>query len=479
MEHCRWGMLKFTAICLVMLLVWCSAGVAAAEPQSENLVQPPAEEEAAPEQKPPEKPPEYLPGNYYTGIVPYAPYTTTFEAGPSTGMLAPYGYGAAGDTLMRGWVSHPLGPVLVTPNLEYDGVYRTNVFETYNEKKSDYVNVINPGIRFELPVAGQHLLSLGYLGNDFIYSRFNDLSHYDQNVNADAKLNFSELSVNFGSAFRAATEEPTATIGPPFVLGRERDYYRTTPYFQATYKVADLWRLEGNYQFDDLSFPKEIDRIDDYQYNTLGTTLFYKFWPKTSALLQYVAVIRTHPFNSPQDNVVQTPLAGLTWETNAKLSGTVKFGYTFANYYQNLPGRNNSLDTWALSIQTLYKISQYTQLSLLAQRGIQEDVDYALDPYINSGLFLTLSHFWHYINVTSYLAFSYYNNDYFNTSVDTFTGELLKRNDDYTSFGAGLSRPLTRWLRVRLDYLYVNRGSNLSDVAYNEHKVLLGLQTSF
>ncbi len=477
MGHCHRGMWKCVAICLVMLTVWCSAGVAATEPQSENLVQPPAEEEAAPEQKPPEKPPELLP-EYYPGIVPYAPYTTTFEAGPSTGLLAPYGYGAAEDTLTRGWERYKLGPVGVSPYLEYDGIYRTNVFETYNDKKSDFVDTINPGIRFELPVAGQHLLSLGYLGNDFIYSRFNDLSHFDQNVNADAALNFSKLSVKFGSAFRDATEEPTATSAP-FISGRERDYYRTTPYFQAAYKLADLWRLEGNYQFDDLSFPKNIDRINDYQYNTLGTTLFYKFWPKTSALLQYVAVIRTHPYDSPLDNVVQTPLAGLTWEPTAKLSGTVKFGYTFANYYQNLPGQNNSQGSWALSVQTLYKISPYTQLSLLAQRGIQEDVDYYNNPYINSGLFLTLSHYWHYINVTSYTAFSYYNNQYISATIDTYTGALLKRNDDYYSFGAGLSRPLTRWLRVRLDYLYNDRASNYSFVPYNEHKVLLGLQTSF
>jgi polysaccharide biosynthesis protein VpsM len=481
MGHCRWGMLKFTGICLVMLMVWCSVGVAATAPQSENLVQPPAEEEAAPEQKPPEQPPALLP-SYYPGIVPstLAGYNLTFAPTVITGFVAPYGYGAVDDTLMRGWELYRLGPVVATPYLEYDGIYRTNVFQTYNDKKSDYVNTITPGIRFELPIAGQHSLSLGYLGNEFIYSRNYDLSHYDQNLNADAALNFSNLNVKFGSVFRAATEEPSALTSPlPFVPGRERDYYRTTPYFQVAYKVADLWRLEGNYQFDDLSFRSEKDNIDDYQYNTLGATLLYKFWPKTSALMQYVAVIRNHPFNSQFNNTVQTPLAGLTWEPTAKLSGTVKFGYSFTDYYQKIPGRNNSLDTWALSIQTIYKISRYTQLSLLAQRGIQEDVDYDLNPYTSSGLSLTLSHFWHAINVTSYLAFSYYNSDYLYTTVDPVTSTLLKRNDDYYSFGVGLSRPITKWLKVRLDYLYADRGSNLSYSSFNEHKVMLGLQTSF
>jgi len=479
MRYYRWGMLKFTGICVVMLMVWCSAAVAATEPQSANVVQPPAEE-AAPEQKPPEKPPEFLPPSYYPGIVPYAPYTTTFAPSPSTGLLAPYGYGPAEDTLGRGWETHPLGPVLVTPYFEYDGIYRSNVFESYNDKKADYVNALNPGVKFQLPIeGGQHNLSVGYLGNGFIYSRFSDLSHYDNNVNGDAAFNWSKLSVRFGSAFRAATEEPTNTGGAPFTIGEQRFYYRTTPYFSTAYKVADLWRVEANYQFDDLFFPKQQDRIDNYQYNTVGATLFYKFWPKTSALLQYITVFRNHPYDSQDNNTVQTPLVGLTWEPTAKLSGTVKFGYTFANYWQNLPGRNNSPDAFAMSLQTLYKMTRYTQVSLLAQRGIAEDVDYGNNPYITTGLWLTLSHFWHASNITSYVSFAYYNNAYTSTTQDTSTGAFLKRNDNYESFGAGLSRPLTKWLRLRLDYLYDNRGSNLSFASYNEHKVLFGIQTSF
>ncbi|MCL4504064.1 MAG: outer membrane beta-barrel protein, partial [Deltaproteobacteria bacterium] len=231
-----------------------------------------------------------------------------------------------------------------------------------------------------------------YLGNAFLYSRFSERSHFDQNVNADAAFNFSKLSIRGGSAFRAATEEPTAVVTPTnFTIGRQRFYYRTTPYLHAAYKMADRWRIEGNYQFDDLSFPKKIDRIDDYQYNTFGTTLFYKFWPKTSALVQYVAVTRTHPFDSTRDNVVHTPLVGLTWEPTAKLSGTVKFGYTIANYTNNLPGLQSSTNSWALSIQTLYKISRFTQLSLIAQRGIQEDADFANNGYINSLIIGTIS----------------------------------------------------------------------------------------
>jgi hypothetical protein len=477
-------MRQLAGIGVVIFLILFANGVMAAEPQLEKSDLPQVEEEAPPE-KPPEKPPEvlpkYVPGE--TPFDPYAPYTTTFGAGPMTGMLAPYGYGAAQDTLERGWKSHKLGPVNVTPYFAYDALYRSNLFQTYNNKKSDFANMLTPGIRFELPVAGTHKLSLGYLGNAFLYSRFSDISHYDQNVNADAALNFSKLSLRVGSAFRNATEEPSLNqVGPILTLTNKRVYNRVTPYFSAAYKVADLWRIETNYQFDSLSFVKSINRIDNYHDNTFGATIFYKFWPKTSALVQFISDIRTHPFDSTRNNVIYTPMAGLNWEPTAKLSGTVKVGYTIADYYNNniqTQTRGFNPDGLALSIQTLYKLSRYTQMSLVAQRALLEDVDNANQGYFNTGLLFTVSHFWHYFNVTSYASFSYYNNHYVFNNFNPGTNELKKRDDNITYAGAGLSRPLTQWLKLRLDYLYYNRGSNFNFYATNEHKVLLGAQTAF
>ncbi len=57
--------------------------------------------------------------------------------------------------------------------------------------------------------------------------------------------------------------------------------------------------------------------------------------------------------------------------------------------------------------------------------------------------------------------------------------ELKSRVDNIIYAGGGLSRPVTKWLRLRLDYLYYNRGSNFSFYSFNEHKVLLGVQSSF
>jgi hypothetical protein len=488
MKRCQVVMKPWGGIWLVILLILFSGPVKAAEPQPEKSALPQTGEEAVTQVKPPEKPPEVLP-QYIPGVTPfapYAPYTTTFGPGPVTGSLAPYGYGGAEDTLYRGWASHKLGAVRVAPFLEYDALYRSNIFQTYNNKKCDFVNMISPGIRFELPIAGTHKLSLGYLGNSYIYSRFSENSHYDQNVNADAAFNFSKLSFGAGASYRHATEEASLLqAGPLLTTGWERVYNRVTPYFKAAYKMADLWRFETNYQFDAFSYVKNIYRFSDYQSQTAGATIFYKFWPKTSVLLQYVANIVTHPNNSQSNYLVHTPMIGLNWDPTAKLSGEMKVGYSFTNYYNSDVGSQGfNPNGLALSIQALYKLSRYTQMSLIAQRSLSEDVNYNNSPfgnnsYFNSGLLFTLTHFFHYFNVTSYASFAYYNNHYIYDNFDPGTGLLKSRDDNVIYTGAGLSRPLTKWLRLRLDYLYYNRGSNFSFYSFNEHKVILGVQSSF
>jgi hypothetical protein len=485
MENIRLGMRQFAGICLVILIVLFSAGVKAAEPQPVKPEIPQAEDETTAEKKPPEKPLELIP-EYGPGGTPYADYgSTNFGAGPLSGPLAPYGNSAAEDTLLRGWQTHRLGALRFSPYLEYDALYRTNVFQTYSDKKSDFVSMINPGLRFELPVAETHKLSLGYLGNYFIYSRFSEISHYDHNVNADASFNFNKLSLRVGTTYRNATEEPTLVQNGPIVTqSNKRPYTLITPYFKGSYTMADLWRVEANYQFNGLNYGKAIDNVDNSQINSLGLTVFYKFWPKTSVLFQYIADIRNHPYDHSQDNVVQTPMVGLTWDATAKLSGTVKVGYSITSYSHSNVGGNNFAQGFnpnglALSIQTVYKIARFTQMSLVAQRALLEDPNSRNDTYYNTGFLFTVSHLWHYFKVTSYMSASYYNNNFIYDNFNPGTTELKRRIDNIVYFGGGLSREITRYLKLRLDYVYYNRGSNFNSYTTNEHKVLIGVQSSF
>jgi hypothetical protein len=439
-------------------------------------------EEAKKQEKPPPPLPQEKPGYFPTGTPTPAGSlelsSITTALGPTSGVLAPYGNPAAYDTLQRGWNIHKLGPFNVSPFLEYDGIYRSNIFQTSSDKKSDYINNINPGIRVELPIAQRHKLSLGYLGNFFIYSTYSDQSHYDQNVNLEGLLNFrGGLSVVMGNAFRYAVEEPSGEEP------RSRPYIRDTPYFRAAYRFADKWRVEGFYQFDLLNFSPGSEGINDlnsYREQAGGVSLYYKFWPKTSALVQYIMTSRVYPDSPESNSLTYSPLVGLTFDPTAKISGTVKLGYTFVNYTNENPIRNNSPSGFAMSVNTLYRYSRYTSLTLTLQRSKQDDIDTANNsPFWNTGLFVTLRHDWHRFKATSYVGFAYQNNYYINETLDVGTGEFKKRVDNLYYLNAGVSRPLTRWLRVRLDYSYIDRNSNISGNSYNDNRFLFGFQASF
>ena len=331
-EMNAWGyrskMAVVTLIILCGLLGWGRAW--GEEDQSEpSFSAPEVKEEKLPEKVQP-------PVGYTPGISAPDLYGT-LGLGPVTGILAPYGNPMAYDSLQRGWRSHRIGKLILTPYLAVEGLYRSNIFLTSTDKKSDFIMTLTPGLRAELPIAGRHRLSVGYLGTGFIYTNYSNQSHYDQNVNTDMTLNFKGgTTLRFGNTFRAATEEVNSEFS------QRRQYWQTTPYLTITRALADRWKLEGAYQFDTLQFAKEVDQINNYSQQNAAVTLFYRFWPKTSALVEYIFTYREYPNFSVDNNYAHSPLVGLTWDPTAKITGTIKFGYTFKQYDTDLPERNNS-----------------------------------------------------------------------------------------------------------------------------------------
>jgi len=458
---------KILLLTLGVFLLSVAGGPARGQVAKEPTVPEPAPEIKEPAKERPVEPPGYFPG-----LLP--PSTIgTIEAGPVSGLLAPYGNPAAYDNLLRGWRSHQAGKMTLVPFLEVAGQYRSNIFSTPADKQSDFLTTIIPGLRAEMRVAEKHRLSLGYLGNAFIYSRFSNQSHYDQNFNADLALNpEGKMSVRFGNTLRLATEERNSEFAV------ERNYLRNTPYITATYKLADRWKLEGNYQLDTLHFAKSADRFNDFNQHSAGATLYYRFLPKTAVLAQYIFVYREYPYLPADNTYSSSPLIGLSWDPTAKLSGNIKFGYTFANYETSINGRNNSPDGWTLSAQLTYRYSRYTSLMVTGQRSFQQDPDFANAGYNNSGVWITLNHDWTKFRVFSYISFFYVNNSYLNPAPNA-VGQIETRDDNLVGFGVGVSRPVTRWLNVRLAYSYVNRSSNFPGYGYNDNRVLGGIQASF
>jgi hypothetical protein len=465
-----WGITLTVSVLVLTGPAWGQAPPPRQEEVTAEEEAPPAPPKEEAEKLPPGAPEK--PGVFPAAAAPAA--TTTFEAGPVYGIVAPYGNPAAMDTLVRGWQVHSLAGVRFSPYLEYNGIYRSNIYGTANDRKADFINLVNPGMRMEVPLAAQHRISLGYLGNYFFYSKNDENSHYDHNVNVEGAFNFPVgLSLRLGNTYKRATEEQSATTG------HQRPYNRETPYFQGDYRLSDRLKLQGIYQLDDLMFVDSRDQSDNYREQLGGAALYYRFWPKTAAFVQYMITAREYPYTPQANNKAQSPFVGLTWDPTAKLSGSIKFGCTFKTYDQDSPTRKKSATDFACSIQTLYRYSRYTQITLTAQRSIQEDIDFGNNAYVNSGVYLAIYHELHYFEATAYIAGSYTNNSYVNAAPDPVTHQSVMRDDNLVTLGGGIVRPFTRWLRLRLDYTYTNRASNAGSLGYNDHRALIGVQSSF
>jgi len=247
----------------------------------------------------------------------------------------------------------------------------------------------------------------------------------------------------------------------------------------AAYNFADKWKIQTIYTYDIWQYDDSIDKFNNYREHSAGAYLFYKFWPKTSAFVGYGFSSRDYPSSPADNNTMHTPFVGLTWDPTSKLTGMIKFGYTFQNYVNGVSDRNNAPNSWAASVGTIYRFSRYTNLNVSLQRSIQQNLSFNNDAYKSTGVWVSLNHDWAALQMASYLSFSYSNGAYIGDSLDPSNGQFKTRNDNTMTFGAGVSRPVTRWARVRLDYSYINNASNFFIYEYNEHRVLLGLQLSF
>lgn len=426
------------------------------------------------EERPRELKPSQEPG-YFPSIVPYD-RKLTLEIGPVAGILAPYGNPAAMDTLRLG---KPVkaGPLRVAPYLDSSIGYRSNLFQTSNDKRATSVYNINPGMYAELPVAQRHKISVGYLGNGIIYpgSDLDNYSHYDNNVNVDASFNFpGNLSLRAGNYLRIATEEPTAQ------RTFQRFYHQWAPYLLANYAFADRWKLQAIYEFNKLYFASSSQSAaNDYNENVGGISLFYRLFPKTAVLGQFIVSHRAYPSQSISNNYSYTPMLGLTWDATAKLSGIIKAGYTIKDFENDRAGLlQNTPSTPTFSGQVTYKFDRRTNLAITLQRSIQQDADLTSNTaYENTAFYVTMNHLWAFWRLSSYANISYSLNDYINRSVNPGDG-LKYRQDSIITTGVGISRPLTRYLRLRLDYTYSNKASNFNTYSYNEHRMIFGIQAT-
>lgn len=365
-----------------------------------------------------------------------------------------------------------VGRLKVNPEIGVQEAYRSNIYQTENDTKSDMVTSIIPGVGLEYNFGDRHLLKAGYVGTWNNYARYSSNNYWDHRAFANLSLRFpGGFDLGLEQKYVNTWEERSANIN------RQRHYEENISGISGAYRFSNRWKAEARYNRDDFSFSSSQDRSSNYISDLYGGTLYYRFLPRTAALVEYQHIVKTYDVSGIHDSTADLVFLGVQFDPAGKLKGDVKFGYGWKDYDESLPGRNNSPNSWMAATNVRFDQSKYTSYEFQARREFQDDYDFGNSPYYLTLLSLTAQHYFTY-KIGAAATVAYQQSDYTNDAREPETLELGKRKDDRWTFRVGGFYDIQKYLKTRLDYEYITRDSNFNTYSFDEHRVMFKIVLS-
>lgn len=365
-----------------------------------------------------------------------------------------------------GFAELKLGNLRLYPEIGIEEMYRSNIYQTDRDRKSDFITSILPGIRTEYLFGGDHSLNLGYSGAWKNYARYSTNNYWDNRLWGDLRLRFPG-GIDFGVEHRYINNWYERSV----FIDRQRHYIENVTDAKAAYRFADRWKAQLQYTRDDFSMSSRRDGIYSYLSDLYGGSLFYRLTARTSGLIEYQHIVKAFDTSDIYDSTVDQAFLGLNFDPAGKLAGRVKFGYGRKEYDRSLLGRDTRSNTWVADVDLVQNFTKYTSLAFSILRAFQDDTFYANVPYYRTAASLILQHY--FTRKIGGRAMTWYDRaDYQEKTIERYTGIFKERTDNVYSTGIGAFYDIQKYLKVRLDYNYINRDSNFEDFSFGENRVM-------
>ena len=325
-----------------------------------------------------------------------------------------------------------LGPVDVHPYLEFKTVYDDNVFVLPDGQfmldakgkrvdRSDWYFLASPGMLVQMgnetnAVEGEFRSDVYRYANT---GKANDVEDYYLRL-AGVFNKTGRLSVTASDLGSRAHESRSSSNQA--ISGDELNkYYANDLNLQMKYVINRSFDAAidyKNYTIDyDLGESKYRDRMD----NGVGLTLFYKYSPKTSILLEGIYknvehTNTTHRFTTAApitdisnkgnlDSKEYWLMTGLTWNITSKSIGTAKIGYEWKDF--KAKGRSN-FGSPIYQVSLAHKFTSKITMKVTGTRQANETDDPAVPYYTSTGAAAEISYFpLRKIEVKPYISDSY------------------------------------------------------------------------
>ncbi|WP_136805362.1 outer membrane beta-barrel protein [Desulfosediminicola flagellatus] len=377
------------------------------------------------------------------------------------------------------------------PYLSVEGAYTDNLFNVNSNEISSSLYRISTGVWASLPrkkdipvtISPNNSSSGGlaqqiedYGGTDryqVVAHAGLDINRYSEDSDLDSEDYFFEglARYNMASGLSLQILDRYETGHDGFGAGGAteddlREY--NTNLFMATadWDLTEKITFKADYSNFLLNYDQDLNSFLERTDNAFDIYGYYNLTSKTSLFLQYSHIDVEYDSASANDNSQDYVYGGVTWNTTEKLSFMLKAGLQSKEFDVTGGGYSDS-EAFALDLQTIYRITEKTDLSLDVYRKIEESDSIDASEKVVLG---------------AQLGYSQEINEKIG-----FTCDFVYENADYTQL-AGLARDedmyfvrpavqylFKEWLMAELAYSFDKRDSSDDDYDFQTNTFYLSL----
>jgi len=357
------------------------------------------------------------------------------------------------------------------PEIWLGEAYSDNVFRTKENHKGDFFTRILPQLAVDYAIEPRHYLSMAYKGDYQFHSRYDNFRRFQHR--GDFAWN---LETAKGSTFEIGAWIKDGAIQPYSEQGFSKDYVEWEAFTDNLIRVEQFTEVGFEYRhrsrrFDDSA--SNIYRIDDYDLDWVALDLYYDRLWNLPLLLEYRFARQDNKGKEElfsRDSITNTVFVGARWKQGARLSGILRFGYTYAAFKET-----NDFGGFAMDTDVSYRLSDFTTFKLTLVRLTNTSTTAERQTgyyYVNTGgIFSTTYTRWD--PLTFYVDLEYMNRAY-----DQFAFED-DRTDNVYRAGFRAQYTIRQWLSVGLKYLYRRNDTDYLPSDYSENRVELGVTFSY
>jgi hypothetical protein len=357
-----------------------------------------------------------------------------------------------------------LGPLSITPYVNFAGTFTDNVFLTDTNEKSDFYYSILPGVKISARPIGRHDFYLNY---DADFSQFDTFTEANYGVHSlDTGIN---LNLPRGFGLKVGDKLIYGADPPDFEGDDTAPYLNNLARIEASSAFLDRFEVGVRYNYELRDYEHSADEIDNFRAHTVGGIVRVRILRRVSGFGEYVYSTTDYQKairSTIWDNYANRVNAGIAWDITEKTRGAVRGGYVERVYHRI----DRDDESFYASADISHELTSHITLTL---RGVHDIFDTSLadnnltfsTSYTSSQIIAGLQHT--YRKFTTNIEGDYIYDRYLYD--DLRVGE--KRRDNLWRGSVGVNYQMQRWVKLGIKYRYSNLNSNFDAEDYTENLI--------